>query len=167
MNAMVSIEKVASRILCVRGKKVLLDRDLAELYQVKTKTLNQAVRRNMERFPDDFIFKVTEVERLEVVTACDHLASLKFSSQLPYAFTEQGVAMLSSVLNSERAIMVNIQIMRAFTQLRRMLMTNRDLRQKIEAMEKKYDEQFAIVFEAIKRLLEPPKQTRAISFYAD
>ena len=102
----------------------------------------------------------------ELVTICDRFRPLKHSTTEPYAFTEQGVAMLSSVLNSERAIMVNIQIMRAFTKLRRMILTNQDLRRKIEGMEEKYDKQFAIVFEAIRQLLEPKKQTRVIGFHA-
>jgi hypothetical protein len=133
----------------------MLDRDLAELYSVSTKVLNQAVKRNLKRFPEDFMFKLTAVEKREVVTNCDHLKVLKFSRHLPYAFTEQGVAMLSSVLGSERAIMVNIQIMRAFISLRRIGLTYVELRRKIEAMEKKYDGQFKVVFRALKELLEP------------
>jgi len=167
MANLASVEVLATKILFIRGKRVLLDRDLAYLYHVSTKALNQAVKRNIERFPEDFMFQLTKVEKEEVVTICDHLKALKFSPQLPYAFTEQGIAMLSSVLNSDRAIKVNIQIMRAFVQLRKMLLTNADLRRKIEEMEKKYDQQFAIVFEAIKRLLEPPKQTVAIGFHVD
>jgi len=167
MANLASVEVLATKILFIRGKRVLLDRDLAYLYHVSTKALNQAVKRNIERFPEDFMFQLTKIEKEEVVTICDHLKALKFSPQLAYAFTEQGVAMLSSILNSDRAIKVNIQIMRAFVQLRKMLLTNADLRQKIEEMEKKYDQQFAIVFEAIKRLLEPPKQTRAIGFHVN
>jgi hypothetical protein len=113
------------------------------------------------------MFQLTEKEKDGLVAICDRFNTMKHSTALPYAFTEQGVAMLSGILNSDRAIMVNIQIMRAFTHLRRMILTNRDLRRKIEAMEKKYDRQFVIVFEAIKRLLEPPKQTKAIGFRAD
>jgi hypothetical protein len=158
MAEIISSELILPRILILRGKRVMLDRDLAGLYEVPTKVLNQAVRRNIKRFPIDFIFQLTKSELQEVVTNCDHLAVLKFSYQLPYAFTEQGVAMLSSVLNSERAIRVNIAIMRAFVQLRRILLTNADLRRKIEQMEKKYDRQFVIVFEAIKQLLEPATQ---------
>lgn len=167
MANLASVEVLATKIIFLRGKRVLLDRDLAYLYHVSTKALNQAVKRNIERFPEDFMFQLTKVEKEEVVTICDHLKALKFSPQLPHAFTEQGIAMLSSVLNSNRAIKVNIQIMRAFVQLRKMLLTNADLRRKIEEMEKKYDQQFAIVFEAIKRILEPPKQTRAIGFRVD
>ena len=159
----IAIEAIAEKILIVREKKVMLDRDLAILYGVETRVLNQAVRRNITRFPEDFMFSLTrdEIRRISQI-----VISLKFS-KTGYAFTEQGVAMLSSVLNSERAIQANIQIMRAFVQFKRMLLSSRDLRRKIEAMEKKYDRQFAIVFEAIKQLLEPPKQTRAMGFHAD
>ena len=134
----------------------MLDRDLALLYNVPTKVLNQAVKRNIKRFPEDFMFKLTPTEKQEVVTICDHLQVLKFSPQLPYVFTEQGVAMLSSVLSSERAILVNIQIVRAFVKLRRIGLTYVALKRQIEAMEKKYDVQFKIVFETLKKLLEPP-----------
>ena len=139
---------------------------MAELYGVSTKVLNQAVKRNINRFPEDFMFKLTESEKREVVTFCDHLKSLKFSSQQPCAFTEQGVAMLSSVLNSERAVSVNIQIMRTFVKLRQILVEHKDLKRKIEDMEKKYDGQFRIVFDAIRQLFEPPpeKPKRKIGF---
>jgi len=110
MSGVMSVEVIATKIFEIRGKKVILDRDLSELYGVSTKVLNQAVKRNIKRFPGDFMFQLTELEKDKVVTICDHLISLKFSYQLPYAFTEQGVAMLSSILNSERAIAVNIQI---------------------------------------------------------
>ncbi len=166
MSDLISMEVITHKIFVIRGKKVMLDRDLAQLYGVTTKRLNEQVKRNIKRFPADFMFQLTKTEKNELVAICDRFNTMKHSTVLPYAFTEQGVAMLSGVLNSERAIMVNIQIMRAFTQLRRMLLTNTDLRRKIEAMEKKYDRQFAIVFEAIKQLLEPPKQTRAIGFHA-
>jgi len=146
----------------------MLDSDLALLYEVPTKRLNEQVRRNKKRFPEDFMFQLTFKEKKEVVAICDHLKFLKFSPHLPLAFTEQGVAMLSGVLNSNRAIAVNIQIMRAFTQLRRMLLTNVDLRRKIEEIEKKYDKRFLIVFEAIRQLLEPPaEKKRIIGFHAD
>ncbi|MBU1753888.1 ORF6N domain-containing protein [bacterium] len=156
MDQLVPIEGIEAKILLIRGQKVMLDRDLAELYEVPTKRLNEQVKRNVKRFPEDFMFQLTKEERLEVVAICDHLKPLKHSSQLPYAFTEQGVAMLSSVLNSERAILVNIQIMRTFTKLRRILASHEDLRKKIEAMENKYDIQFKAVFDAIKSLMSPP-----------
>src|SRR3972149_8476390 len=142
MKALIPAEVIERKIFLIRGHKVMLDRDLAELYGVPTKVLNQAVKRNIKRFPGDFMFQLTQIEKDEVVTNCDHLRALRFSPQLPYAFTEQGVAMLSSVLNSERAILVNIQIMRAFTKLREILLTHKDLAKKIAEMEKKYDRQF-------------------------
>lgn len=155
MANLISIETVTSRIFVIRGKKVMLDRDLAFLYEVATKRLNEQVRRNIKRFPGDFMFRLTKTEKDRLVAICGRFNTMKHSTVLPYVFTEQGVAMLSGVLNSDRAIMVNIQIMRAFTQLRRMMLTNGDLRRKIEEMERKYDKQFAIVFQAIKQLLEP------------
>jgi len=162
----VSTEVIATKILIIRGKRVMLDSDLAVHYEDKTKRLNEQVKRNRKRFPEDFMFQLTSKEKDEVVANCDHLKFLKFSPHLPLAFTEQGVAMLSSVLNSERAIHVNIQIMRAFAQFRRLLLTNTDLRRKIEEMERKYDKQFAIVFNAIKQLLEPPEPPkRRIGFH--
>jgi hypothetical protein len=166
MANMVSVEIIASKIFEIKGKKVMLDSDLAKLYGVQAKQLTRQVRRNIKRFPDDFMIQLTRKEYREFLR-CQFgaLEMGKYSKYLPFAFTEQGIAMLSSVLNSDRAIRVNIQIMRAFVQLRKMLLTNADLRKKIEEMEKKYDQQFAIVFEAIKRLLEPPKQTRAIGFH--
>ena len=170
MTGIVPIEKIENRILQIRGKNVMIDRDLAELYGVSTKALNQAVKRNVKRFPEDFMFRLTSAEKQEVVTNCDHLKTLKFSPQLPCAFTEQGVAMLSSVLNSERAIMVNIQIMRVFINLRRISLTYVELKRKIESMEKKFDSQFRVVFKALRRLLEPPQKEekkRGIGFHKD
>jgi len=144
----------------------MLDRDLAELYGVETKQLKRAVRRNIDRFPPDFMFQLTKKElenwRCQFGTSNDIKMGLRYS---PLALTEQGVAMLSSVLNSKRAIQVNIQIMRAFTKLRTMLLTHDDLKRKIEDMESKYDKQFRIVFQAIKQLLqEEEKPKRKIGF---
>jgi hypothetical protein len=133
----------------------MLDRDLAKLYEVDTSQLTRQVRRNTERFPEDFMFQLTK-EELQNLMCQFGTSSWGGTRKPPYAFTEQGVAMLSGVLHSRRAIRVNIQIMRAFIQLKRLLLTNADLRRKIEEMEKKYDKQFAIVFQAIKQLLEPP-----------
>ena len=166
MADLISTEVITSKIFVIRGKKVMLDRDLAQLYEVTTKRLNEQVKRNAKRFPEDFMLQLTKTEKDELVANCDRFDSMKHSTVLPYAFTEQGVAMLSGVLNSNRAIMVNIQIMRAFTQLRRMLLTDKNLRYKIEEMERKYDKQFAIVFQAIKQLLEPlpVKEKRVIGF---
>lgn len=163
---MLPVESITSRIYFIRDHKVMLDRDLADLYGVETKQLKRAVRRNIDRFPSDFMFELTIKENNSLRCQFGTLEGKgKHSKYLPLAFTEQGVAMLSSVLNSKRAILVNIQIMRAFTKLRKMLLTNEDLRQKIEAMESKYDEQFRIVFDAIKQLLsEEEKPQKKIGF---
>jgi len=166
-DALVPAERIEQAILLIRGQKVLIDRDLAQLYQVSTKVLNQAVKRNLKRFPLDFMFQLNSEENRELVTNCDRFGKLKHSSTLPFAFTEQGVAMLSSVLNSDRAVEVNIQIMRAFVRLRQMLSTHIKLAKKIENLERKYDSQFSVVFEAIRALMkepEPPK--RKIGFTA-
>lgn len=159
-----SQEIIRNMIFLIRGKKVMLDSDLALLYGVETKQLKRAVRRNISRFPDDFMFELAEgeYENLRCQIGTSRTRSQNATSSwggrryAPLAFTEQGIAMLSSVLNSERAIQVNIEIMRAFTQLRRMLLTNVEIRRKIEDMEKKYDKQFQVVFTALKRLLEEP-----------
>ncbi len=157
-------EIIESKILLIRGRKVMLDKDLAMLYGVETKALNRAVKRNIERFPDDFMFQLIkeEFDNLRF-----HFGTSSWGGQryLPYAFTENGVAMLSSVLNSQRAIQVNIQIMRTFTRLREILLSHKDLQKKIEDMEKRYDQQFKIVFDAIKQLLIPPEpKKRKIGF---
>ena len=155
LTPQISIE---DKIYIIRGYKVMIDRDLAELYGVKTKALNQAVRRNLNRFPDDFVIQLTEPEKEQLVTICDRFSPLKHSSYLPYGFTEQGVAMLSSVLDSERAVLVNIQIMRIFAKLREMISSHKDLQRKINEMERNYDERFKVVFEALKKLLGSPEQ---------
>ncbi len=146
-------ETIAQLVFLVRGEKVLLSQHLAELYGVSVSALNQAVKRNLERFPDDFMFQLTEgeFENLKSQIVTSSWGGLRRA--LPYAFTEQGVAMLSSVLRSPRAVEVNIAIMRTFVQLRRLMDSNHDLARKIEAMEDKYDEQFAVVFDAIKQLI--------------
>ena len=166
MPNMASAEIIVTKIFEVKGKKVMLDSDLAKLYGVQTKYLARQVRRNIKRFPSDFMVKLTRREYQELLR-CQFgtLEKGKYSKYLPCAFTEQGVAMLSSVLNSSRAIRVNIQIMRAFVQIRKMLLTNADLRKKIEDMERRYDRQFLIVFEAIKQLLTPLKRIDAIGFH--
>ena len=158
-NSIIPADVVISRIFFLRGDKVLLDRDLAELYGVSTKVLNQAVKRNRRRFPPDFMFKLTKNEKAELVTNCDRFKTLKHSSALPTAFTEQGVAMLSSVLNSERAIEVNISIMRVFVRLRKLVASNASLARKLAELEDKlgqHDEQIQAVFEAIRQLMTPP-----------
>jgi len=160
-TSLVPQESIEDKILLIRGKKVMLDRDLALLYEVQTKALKQAVRRNSKRFPDDFMFELTTQEfenwRSQFVTSNKEKMGLRYK---PMAFTEQGVAMLSSVLNSERAILVNIQIIRTFTKLREMLATHKDLQKKVVAMEGKYDKQFKIVFDAIKQLLKLPEKPK-------
>ena len=164
MTTSMPIERITNKIYLIRNKKVMLDRDLAELYGVETKVLKQAVRRNIKRFPNDFMFELTkdEFENLRSQIVTSSWGGARYS---PMAFTEQGVAMLSTVLKSDRAIQVNIQIMRAFTQLRQMLSTHKDLKRKIESMEKKYDQQFQVVFEAIKQLLtEEGKPKKKIGF---
>lgn len=157
-------EMIQNKIFLLRGKKVMFDKDLAALYGVETKVLNQAVKRNIDRFPADFMFLPTPQE---VTILKSHFVTSSWGGKRKpsHAFTEHGILMLSSVLNSKRAIQVNIQIMRTFTKLREMLGNNKALKQKIEAMEKKYDHQFKIVFQAIKKLLElppPPKKHKPL-----
>jgi len=164
-----SVEIIASKILVIRGKKVMLDQDLAKLYGVPTKVLNQAVKRNIGRFPEDFMFRLTEIEKEEVVTICDHLKALRFSYQLPHAFTEQGVAMLSSVLNSERAIKVNIQIMRAFVRSRYILSGYKELEIKLKELENKiqeHDVDIRDIFEVIRQLMCLPDERKRITGFA-
>jgi len=157
----IPIERITEQIYLIRNMKVMLDRDLADLYRVETRVLKQAVRRNVERFPPDFMFELTEAElknwRSQFVTSNSDRMGLRYA---PMAFTEQGVAMLSTVLSSKRAIQVNIQIMRAFTRLRRMLTGYEELKHAIEAMERKYDQNFQVVFEAIKQLIEIESQPK-------
>jgi hypothetical protein len=156
----ISIEAVAARILLVRGKKVMLDRDLALLYGVATMRLNEQVKRNRNRFPEDFMFQLTkeEVANLKSQIA---ISSWGGDRKLPYVFTEQGVAMLSSVLHSERAVQVNIAIMRAFVKLREFLLTHKELAEKIEELERKYqlhETDIQVIFMTIRKLLEPPPE---------
>jgi hypothetical protein len=189
MAVILKPENVARLVFFVRGEKVMLDADLAMLYGVTTKALNQAVRRNLSRFPDDFMFRLSkngaDSMRLQIVTPSESDTAIRSRSQivttskghsamrsqfvtasrrnigaLPYAFTEQGVAMPSSVLRSTRAVEVNIAIMRTFVQLRRLMDSNADLARKIENLEKKYDEKFATVFAAIKQLITSPEPAK-------
>jgi len=153
-----NVEKITGKIFMIRSEKIMLDRDLAELYGIETRTLNQAVSRNIERFPSDFMFTLSRDEIMGISQAVIS-SKIKFSKNVR-AFTEKGVAMLSSVLRSKRAIQVNIQIMRAFTQLRSMLAVHEDLKRKIDAMENKYDKQFRIVFEAISQLIEEDEKPK-------
>ncbi len=166
MNEIIPIEKIENKILTIRNQKVMLDRDLAELYGVETKVLNQAVKRNIERFPDDFMFQLTKEEKEEVVTNCDHLAVLKFSYRLPYAFTLYGVSMLSSVLNSPTAIRINIQIIRAFIHYVMQVSPYDESRKAIYRLEMKYEKDMEylskLLFHEVDRLeqliLKPKKQ---------
>ena len=159
-------ERIESRILLIRGDKVILDRELANLYSVATKVLKQAVRRNIDRFPEDFMFVLDQSEfqtwRSQFVTSKTDRQGLRYP---PMAFTEHGILMLSSVLNNDRAIQVNIEIMRAFVKLRRMLASNAELSRKLNELESKYDRQFSIVFDAIRQLMTPPvRKTKTIGF---
>lgn len=153
-------ERIERAILLIRGHKAMLDADLASLYGVRTKALNQAVKRNRERFPSDFMFRLTGKERAEVVTNCDHLAGLKYSYARPFAFTEYGAVMLANILNSPRAIRVSVQIVRVFVRLREAAIKHKDLSRRIHALERRYDSQFKIVFDAIRRLIEPSAPPR-------
>lgn len=170
-KSLIPVERIERSILLIRGQKVILDRDLAQLYGVETRVLNQAVRRNIDRFPKDFMFPLTRDEIMRIsqfVTSSVQpgVKTLKFSKSV-MAFTEHGVAMLSSVLNSPRAVQVNIEIMRAFVRLRRMLASHAELARKLDALEKKYDAQFKVVFDAIRQLMTPPApKRRPIGFRA-
>jgi len=163
------VEKREGQIFFIREKKVMLDRDLAFLYGVETRVLNQAVSRNIERFPDDFMFQLTKEEfenwKSQIVISKGDIMGLR---KLPRAFTEQGVAMLSSVLKSKRAVVINIEIMRTFTKLREMLSTHQELQKQIDGIEKKFnvhDHKIKVILEAIKKLMEPPeKKKRKIGF---
>lgn len=156
---------IERRILFLRGQRVLIDADLAFIYGVTTKALNQAVKRNHKRFPEDFLFQLTQPEKEEVVTMCDHLPKLKYSPQLPFAFTEHGAIMVATILNSDQAIEMSLYVVRAFVRLRRLLASHEDLARKLESLEKKYDAQFKIVFDAIRELMKPPeKPKRKIGF---
>jgi hypothetical protein len=164
-RSMIPLERITRTILLIRGQKVMLDGALAALYEVEVKALNQAVRRNADRFPPDFMFQLTTEEaaflRSQFVTLKTGRGLHR--KYLPYAFTEQGVAMLSSVLHSRRAARVNIEIMRAFVQLRQMLSSHAELARKLAALENQYDAQFKVVFDAIRELTtppEPPKKRR-------
>ena len=159
-RGLIPIERIEKAILLIRGQKVMLDRDLARLYGVTTGALNQAVQRNLGRFPEDFMFRLskTELENWRSQFVTSNPAQKMALRRPPYAFTEQGVAMLSSVLRSRRAILVNIEIMRAFVRMRQILAAHADLARKLAALEKKYDAQFKVVFDAIRELMTPPPE---------
>jgi phage regulator Rha-like protein len=172
--------QIQKRILIIREKRVMLDSDLAFLYEVEVKQLNQAVKRNIKRFPADFMFRLTKKEFAEVVTNCDHLQNLKFRPALPYVFTEQGVAMLAAVLNSQKAIDVNIQIMRAFVKLRHYMLTKNDTTEQVAELRKllmvyientdykisKHDKTIGQIIIALNNLIVKPPKTKTIGFNA-
>jgi len=163
--ASLRVENIPRQILTIRGHNVILDSDLAALYRVTTGALNQAVKRNAGRFPEDFAFRITKKEKEEVVTKCDHLSRLKFSPALPLAYTEHGTIMAASVLYSQRAVETSVFVVRAFVRMRETLTSHRELAQRLKAIEKTYDERFRVVFDAIRALMKPPKtQRRRIGF---
>src|SRR3990167_5707450 len=167
MKTIVPIERIEQKILALRGEKVMLDSDLAELYGVTTFNLNKAVKRNRDRFPEDFMFQLTpkEFNALRFQNGMSKPSGRGGRRYLPYVFTEQGVAMLSSVLKSKRAMKVNVEIMRTFVKLRRMIASHKDLARRLDELEKKYDLQFKVVFDAIRELMAPTKaQIRRIGF---
>jgi hypothetical protein len=163
----IPFERIEKRIYLIRNRKVMLSTDLAALYETEPRALIQAVKRNIERFPDDFMFQlsVEEFETLKSQYVTSKRGGMRRAT--PYAFTEQGVAMLSSVLKSKRAIEVNIQIMRTFVKLRQLISTHAELLRKVEEMEKKYDKQFLIVFDAIKKMMTPQRPKKIIGFKMD
>lgn len=169
-TSLIPVERIVMSIVAFRGQKVIIDESLASLYEVNVKVLNQAVKRNIERFPSDFLFQLDEAEaeslRSQFVTLKNGRG--RHRKYLPYAFTEQGVAMLSSVLRSPRAVSVNIEIMRAFVKMRQLMQSNMALARKLDALERKYDERFRVVFDAIRRLMLPPakQKIRPIGFAA-
>lgn len=166
-----NFEPIQELILELRSNKVMIDSDLAKLYGVSTKALNQAVKRNLNRFPQDFMFKLTKEEKTELVTNCDQFKQLKYSSSLPNAFTEHGVLMLASVLNSEIAINTSIEIVKAFVKMREMLASNQELAKKINSIERKvlqHDTKFKAVFDAIRKLiLLDSKDAKPVGFHVN
>ncbi len=168
-RTVVKVGSIQQRILLIRGVKVIIDADLAEFYGVPTRRLNEQVKRNRERFPEDFMFQLTTDEKAEVIANCDHLEKLKFSKALPFAFTEHGAIMAAAVLNSPRAVDVSVFVVRAFVRLREVISGHRELARKIAELERKlsdHDEQILALVEAIKQLMDPkplPK-TRSIGF---
>jgi hypothetical protein len=159
-KAIIPIGQIEQRILLIRGQRVILDADLAMLYGAPTRALNQAVRRNLKRFPQDFMFKLTQPEKNEVITICDHLKNLKYAKALPNAFTEHGAIMAASVLNTERAVQISVFVVRAFVKLREMLSTHKELAHKLAELERKlqnHDESIRSLVVAIRQLMAPPE----------
>jgi len=166
-DAGASAQRLGQVIILLRGQNVVLDADLASLYGVTTKRFNEQVKRNIERFPPDFMFRLTASEKAEVVANCDHLGRLKYSPTLPYAFTEHGAVMAANVLNSPVAVQASIHVVRAFVRLRTLISSHEDLARKLVALEKKYDKNFRVVFDTIRALMAPPvTKRRAIGFLA-
>ena len=175
-GAVVSVERIETRILLIRGQKVMVDADLAELYDVPTKRLNEQVKRNQARFPEDFVFRLSAQEKAEVVANCDHLNRLRFSPALPYAFTEHGAIMAAAVLNSARAIEVSVYVVRAFVKLRELLATHKELAKRLDELEARienklaaHDHAIADILDAIRELMKPaePSKKRRIGFVQD
>lgn len=161
MSSLILSEVIEKRIFMIRGHKIMIDRDLAELYGVETKYLNRQVRVNKSRFPEEFMFRLTVGERNELVQICHRFETMKHSTSMPYAFTEHGIAMLSSVLNSERAIKINILIIKTFVKLREIVSSHKELAYKIKELEArigKHDEHICAIFEAIRQLMSPPPE---------
>jgi len=168
-KSVVPVGKIENRILLIRGEKVIIDADLAEFYGVPTKRLNEQVKRNKDRFPDDFMFQLIPGEKAEVVANCDHLKNLKYSKALPYAFTEHGAIMAAGVLNTSRAIEISVFIVRAFVKMRQMVTGHKELQRKIAQIERRltdHDEQIIELVRLIKQLLkpEPPPKKRRIGY---
>ncbi len=157
---LVPFERIENIILVIRDQKVIIDADLAVLYAVPTKRLNEAVKRNNQRFPHDFMFQLTKKEKDEVVANCDHLSHLKFSPVLPYVFTEHGALMAATVLNSPKAATITLLIIRTFVKLRQMLSENKDFKEQLNKLEEKYDKRFKVVFDALRVLVDPPEKPK-------
>lgn len=171
-NAVVKVGTIQNRILLIRSEKVIIDAELAEAYGVPTRRLNEQVKRNIERFPEDFMFQLSSDEKFEVIANCDHLEKLKFSKALPFAFTEHGAIMAASVLYSPKAIEVSVFVVRAFAQLRQAVAGHKELAHKISQLEQKlsdHDDQILVLVDAIKQLMDPkpPPKKRQIGFRGD
>ncbi len=161
MKEVITKTEIINRsILYIRGQKVMLDTDLAEIYGVETKRLNEQVKRNINRFPADFMFQISDSEREEVVAICDHLEKIKYRKSNPYAFTEHGAIMLASVLNTPIAIQTSVLIVRAFVKIRQIISSDKELERKLYDLEYKYDKQFKVVFDAIKQLINQNSTTQ-------
>jgi hypothetical protein len=162
-QSLIPQERIISKIFMIRNQKVMIDADLAELYGVTTKRLNEQVKRNKECFPNDFMFQLNDEEKKELVANCDHLKRLKFSSTNPYAFTEHGAVMLASVINSEKAIHTNILIVRSFIKMRELLLTQKDILLKLEKLENSsqaHDKEIKVIYSYLKELINPPIKPR-------